>query len=45
MGLFGETQVKTNIADFSAECRSVDCSGDSKILTELQIAIRSDLLF
>ena len=28
-----------------AECRGVDCSGDSKVLTELQIAIRSRLLF
>ena len=31
--------------EFSAECHSVDCSGDSKVLTELQIAIRSKLLF
>ena len=30
---------------FSAECHSVDSSGDSKVLTELQIAIRSKLLF
>ena len=30
---------------FSAECHSVDCSGDSKVLTELQIATRSRLLF
>ena len=36
MGLFGGTQVG---------CHSVDCSGDSKVLTELQIAIRSRLLF
>ena len=45
MGLFGGTQVKTNMEEFSEECRSVDCSGDSKVLTELQIAIRSRLLF
>ena len=31
--------------EFSAECHSVDCSGDSKVLTELQIAIKSRLLF
>ena len=35
MGLFGGTRVKTNMAEFSAECHSVDCSGDSKVLTEL----------
>ena len=29
------------MAEFSAECYSVDCSGDSKVLTELEIAIRS----
>ena len=45
MGLIGGTQVKTKMAEFSAECHSVDCSGDSKVLTELQIAIRSKLLF
>ena len=45
MGLFGGTQVKTNMSKFSAECHSVDCSGDSKVLTELRIAIRSKLLF
>ena len=45
MGLFGGMQVKTNMAEFSAECHSLDCSGDSKVLTELQIAIRSKLLF
>ena len=28
---FGGTQVKTNIAKFSAECHSVDFSGDSKV--------------
>ena len=38
MGLFGGTQVKTNMEEFSEECRSVDSSGDSKVLTELQIA-------
>ena len=45
MGLFGGTQVKTNMVEFSAECHSVDCSGDSKVSTELQIAIRSKLMF
>ena len=39
------TQVKTNKEEFTAECRGVDCSGDSKVLTELQIAIRLRLLF
>ena len=39
------TQIETNKEEFSAECESVDCSGDSKALTELQIAIRSRLLF
>ena len=38
-------QIETNKEEFSAECHSVDCSGDSKVLTELQIAIRSRLLF
>ena len=45
MGLFGGKQVKTNMAEFSAECHSLDCSGDSKVLTGLQIAVRSKLLF
>ena len=45
MGLFGGTQIETNKEEFSAECHSVDCSGDSKVLTELQKAIRSRLLF
>ena len=45
MGLFGGTQSKTNMEEFSAECHSVDSSGDSKVLKELQIAIRSKLLF
>ena len=31
MGLFGGTQVKTNKEEFSAECHSMDCSGDSKV--------------
>ena len=35
MGLFGGTQVKTNLV---RNVHSVDCSGDSKVLTELQIA-------
>ena len=45
MGLFGGAQVKTNQEEFSAKCGGVDCSGDGKVLTELQIAIRSKLLF
>ena len=45
MGLFGGTQVKTNMEEFSAECPSMDCSGDRKVLAELQIAIRSKFLF
>ena len=45
MGLFGGTQIETKKEEFSAECHGVDCSGDSKVLTELQIAIRSRLLF
>ena len=43
MELFGGTQVKTD-DKFSAEC-GVDCSGDGKVLTELQVAARSRLLF
>ena len=45
MGLFEGTQVQTNMAEFSAESHGVDCSGDRKVLTELQIAITSKLLF
>ena len=45
MGLFGGTQIEANKEEFSAECHSVVCSGDGKVLTELQIAIRSRLLF
>ena len=45
MGSFGGTQVETNMAEFSAESHGVDCSGDRKVLAELQIAIRSKLLF
>ena len=45
MGLLGGMQVKTNMVEFSAESHGVDCSGDHKVLTELQIAIRSKLLF
>ena len=30
-GIIWGTQVKTNIVKFSAECHSVDCSGDSKV--------------
>ena len=45
MGLFGGMQIETNKEEFSAECHSVDCSGDSKVVTEQQIAIRSKLLF
>ena len=40
MGLFGRTQVKRNMEKLSAECHSVDFSGDSMVLTELEIAIR-----
>ena len=43
MGLFGGTQVKTNMAEFSAESHGVDCSGDRKVSTELEIAIRLKL--
>ena len=45
MGLFGGMQVKTNMAEFSAECHNMDCSGHGKISAELQIAIRLKLLF
>ena len=45
LGLFGVTQVKTNMAEFSAECHGVDCSGHGKVSVELQMAIRSKLLF
>ena len=38
MGIFGGTHVKTNMAEFSAESHGVDCSGDWKVLTELQRA-------
>ena len=44
MGLFEGTQIETNKEnkeEFSGECHSVDCSGNSKVLTVLQIAIRS----
>ena len=44
MGLFGGTQIETKKEEFSAECHGVDCSGDSKVLTELQIAIRLRLV-
>ena len=44
-GIIEGMRVKTNKEEFSAECRGVDCSDDSKGLTELQIAIRSRLLF
>ena len=45
MGLLGGKQVKTNMEEFSAECHSVDFSGDSGVLTEPEIAKRSKLLF
>ena len=45
MGLFGGTQNETNKEEFSAEGKSVERGGDSKVLTEIQIAIRSKLLF
>ena len=44
MELFGGN-LWNYLGEFSAECHSVDCSSDSKVLTELQIAIRSKLLF
>ena len=44
-GIIWGTQIETNKEVFSAECHSVDCSGDSKVFTELQIAKRSRLLF
>ena len=44
-GIIWGTQVKTNMVEFSAESHGVDCGGDRKVLTELQIAIRSKLLF
>ena len=44
-GIIWGTQVKTNKEEFSAECHSVGYRGDSKVLTELQIAMRSRLLF
>ena len=46
MGLFGgrrSKQTRRNSEELSAECHSMDCSGDSKVLTELKIAIRSRL--
>ena len=45
MGLFGGKQVKTKQEEFTAECCGMDCSGDSKVLTELQKATTSRLLF
>ena len=36
-GIIWGTQVKTNQEEFSAECRGMDCSDDSKVLTELQV--------
>ena len=44
MGLFGGTQIETNKEEFSAECHSVDCCGDSKVLTELQIVISIEVI-
>ena len=31
MGLFGGTQIETNKEELSAECHSVDSSGDGKV--------------
>ena len=31
MELFGGMQIETNKEEFSVECHSVDCSGDSKV--------------
>ena len=39
MRLFGGTYAKTNMAEVSTKCHSLDCSGDSKVSTKLQIAI------
>ena len=36
---------QNKLEEFGAECHGVDCSGDSKDLTELPIAIRPRLLF
>ena len=38
--IWGDTG-QNKMAEFSAKCHSVDCSGDSKVLAEVQIAIRS----
>ena len=35
MGLHGGTRIITNMVEFSTEGHSMDCSGDSKVLTEL----------
>ena len=43
--IWGNTGQNKHMEEFSAECGGgVDCSGDSKVLTELPIAIRSRLL-
>ena len=34
-GIIWGTRVKTNMEQFSPECHSVDCRGDSKVLIEL----------
>ena len=39
-GVIWEDAGQNKHGGISAECHSVDCSGDSKVLTELQIAIR-----
>ena len=44
MGLFGGTQIETNKQVCSAECHSVDCSGESKVLTELQITYKIEVI-
>ena len=44
-GIIWGTQVKTNMAEFNVESNGVNYSGDRKVLTELQIAIRPKLLF
>ena len=43
MGLFGGTRVKTNMAEFSAEYHSVDCSGGKKVITTRGIRIWSPI--
>ena len=41
----GGRRFKMNMVEISSESHGVDCSGDRKVFTELQKAIRSKLLF